>query len=963
MKITANYRALVIAAVAASIAASITSQAAVVTLGTTEPELVDGQADGWSGITVLDTPLEGVGDQIQGTVVTYNYNTAFSREFAVEAGDYEVTPLLVKFDGAEYSIIGVGATHTPLIDLDADFPGFQEDVPFDVQDGTDTFVAIDPNESFHIGFLQQSLLGDNTEGGVVPFANGFGLGMFQMDTVGPDHAPIAGDIVTSGHASPDGGREYAINFEIDFITPSDADSDGMLDAWERLHGLVVGDNDAALDPDGEGLTNLQEHDGGTNPNKEDTDDDGFNDNVETGTGTWVSAENTGTSPTDPDGDGDGLLDGVENPDLPYDCGNAWAQPGTSPHKEDSDDGGQSDLDEIWAVTDPTVGTDDSPLVAFNAEQPDWDVDGGQVDGWSGISWLETPIPPTIGDEGNVAAWSYYAADGRATTIQEYAVTPILFKSDGFDTWIVGIGETHRPTSAGAQSNIPFNVQEGSDMFDLAAADAVFESYHIGFMQQRDGVDDVAGGVVSFANNGGTGMFQLNSAGPDYEPFVDDFVSPEGFASASGGRDYKISFSLNFGDDTPVDTDVDNDGLPNRWERANNLNPCDDGSVNIADGPAGDKDGDGVTNLKEFEQGTAANNPDSDGDGLSDGAETNTGVWVGVDNTGTDPLNVDTDGDGLEDGVENHALAHDPNNPTTQPGTDPNTVDTDGDGFDELFEIAAQTDPTDPNSAPRQYTFLRDPFDVDDGPADGWSAVCVFTTPIPGGGVGFIQSWNYMTDDTREFDILDFQDLSATPVLLESDGIDFWIVGIGATHRPTVPGPQRDLPFDLQSGVGTINNDNPDNHTFHVGVLQQRDLVDDDLAALIPYAGSGGSGMFQMNLAGPDIEIFVDDVMTADHASGPGGRNYSVNFIMDFSGAPPQQDSFAITGWARDAVTGAITITWPSEDGATYGVERSLDLSFWLDINDNIVATGASTDYEDTTAPADADQLYYRVRKF
>ena len=41
--------------------------------------------------------------------------------------------------------------------------------------------------------------------------------------------------------------------------------------------------------------------------------------------------------------------------------------------------------------------------------------------------------------------------------------------------------------------------------------------------------------------------------------------------------------------------------------------------------------------------------DSDGDGLNDFIETNTGIYVSATNTGTDPNNSDSSGDGLEDG--------------------------------------------------------------------------------------------------------------------------------------------------------------------------------------------------------------------------------------------------------------------------------------------------------------------------
>jgi hypothetical protein len=39
----------------------------------------------------------------------------------------------------------------------------------------------------------------------------------------------------------------------------DSDNDGMPDAWESALGLSVGINDGALDPDQDGLSNLNEH--------------------------------------------------------------------------------------------------------------------------------------------------------------------------------------------------------------------------------------------------------------------------------------------------------------------------------------------------------------------------------------------------------------------------------------------------------------------------------------------------------------------------------------------------------------------------------------------------------------------------------------------------------------------------------------------------------------------------------
>ncbi|MBI4659516.1 MAG: lamin tail domain-containing protein [Verrucomicrobia bacterium] len=72
---------------------------------------------------------------------------------------------------------------------------------------------------------------------------------------------------------PDGGAtivsfvESASPEERNYLpaTPEDRDNDGIPDSWEMQHGLSVGLDDAALDPDNDGMTNLQEYIAGTDP--------------------------------------------------------------------------------------------------------------------------------------------------------------------------------------------------------------------------------------------------------------------------------------------------------------------------------------------------------------------------------------------------------------------------------------------------------------------------------------------------------------------------------------------------------------------------------------------------------------------------------------------------------------------------------------------------------------------------
>ena len=87
------------------------------------------------------------------------------------------------------------------------------------------------------------------------------------------------------------------------------------------------------------------------------------------------------------------------------------------------------------------------------------------------------------------------------------------------------------------------------------------------------------------------------------------------------------------DDDKVRVDDDGDGMPSVWETAYGLDPNDPSDAD------GDVDGDGLTNLEEFEQGTAPNDFDTDGDGKNDAEEVA---------DGTDPNDPDNRGEGIVD---------------------------------------------------------------------------------------------------------------------------------------------------------------------------------------------------------------------------------------------------------------------------------------------------------------------------
>ncbi len=107
------------------------------------------------------------------------------------------------------------------------------------------------------------------------------------------------ETIPNGVESNPNGELYNTHFNVtvpegEEITPSGEPSQGYVDAF--LVSLVE-------DSDGDGLTDEEEVQIGTDPNNPDTDGDGLTD------GTEVNVE--GTDPTNPDTDGDGIPDGED----------------------------------------------------------------------------------------------------------------------------------------------------------------------------------------------------------------------------------------------------------------------------------------------------------------------------------------------------------------------------------------------------------------------------------------------------------------------------------------------------------------------------------------------------------------------------------------------------------------------------------------------------------------------------
>jgi hypothetical protein len=176
--------------------------------------------------------------------------------------------------------------------------------------------------------------------------------------------------------------------------------DGMDDGWELANNLDPTVDDSAEDPDDDGLTNLEEWNGGetpTNPREADSDGDDLNDGEEVNThrtnpnnadsdadglndGDEIAAN---TEPLDADTDGDEMVDG-------YEVDNGHDPLLAADAAEDADDDGSLNLEEYTRGTDP------------NKQDTDVDgiFDGAETDTGTFVSASDTGTDPLNPDTDN-----------------------------------------------------------------------------------------------------------------------------------------------------------------------------------------------------------------------------------------------------------------------------------------------------------------------------------------------------------------------------------------------------------------------------------------------------------------------------------------------------------------------------------------------------------------------------------
>lgn len=164
--------------------------------------------------------------------------------------------------------------------------------------------------TFHELLLGQTVLVQlDTNGGALSVVNGSipnGLTLNPVNARLVGSPDLLGSFSFSYSTTDSNGNRLLSSALINVVDPtSDTDGDGIPASYERMYSTILSSldaNDAELDNDNDGLSNLEEYNFGSDPTNVDADDDDLADAEE---------RTAGTDPNDSDTDSDGLNDGTE----------------------------------------------------------------------------------------------------------------------------------------------------------------------------------------------------------------------------------------------------------------------------------------------------------------------------------------------------------------------------------------------------------------------------------------------------------------------------------------------------------------------------------------------------------------------------------------------------------------------------------------------------------------------------
>ena len=442
-----------------------------------------------------------------------------------------------------------------------------------------------------------------------------GLGSRHWKPSGDIRLQPGYNLITIAYQQSNGGQYGCGCVRLDEfrVINLDADVDFMLDDWELANGFNPAEPaDAALDSDGDGLSNLDEYRYNTNPSNADTDGDGVSDGDE------VNIH--GSAPNSADTDGDRMPDAFEiAAGLDYlDVYDGLL---------DLDGDGVSNIVEFRLQSDPNDAGSLPPLIGTYQESFEG---SGLPNNWFTYDSdeLDWEISGVTSSDGAKTLRSKYIDKPAYGAFVSRSVHLLVYTEDAW------LSYDQRIQGASGYENYSVRVDGLVQPFTILNSSA-------GSWFER-GPIFLAAGVHEIEFRFGT---NLNTNGLSYG-FLDNLLIVPDDADGDGMQDsWETENGLNPADPGDAATDLDGDGLSNADEFAAGTNP-----------DAIDTDGDGINDSEELNVlGTDPLNSDSDGDGMTDGFEQDYGF---------DPQNpadalADFDGDGLNN-VGEAAFGTNPN---------------------------------------------------------------------------------------------------------------------------------------------------------------------------------------------------------------------------------------------------------------------------------------------------------------